>query len=58
MPSGIDPDGALNQESMDYDQDWYVTRGYMREKVDLSMVVDLSHREAALQRVGRYVPRP
>ena len=58
VPSGIDPDGALNLESMDYDQDWYVTRGYMREKVDLSTVVDLSHRDAALQRVGRYVPRP
>ena len=58
VPSGIDPDGALNQESMEYDQDWYLSRGYVREKIDLSRVVDLSYREAALQQIGRYQPRP
>ena len=52
------PDGALNLESMDYDQDWYVARGYIREKIDLAAVVDLSYRDAAMQRMGRYVPRP
>ena len=58
VPSGIDPDGALNQESMDYDQDWYLSRGYVREKIDLGRVVDLSYRDAALQQIGRYQPRP
>jgi NitT/TauT family transport system substrate-binding protein len=58
VPSGIDPDGALNLDSMNYDQDWYLARGYVREKLDLAAVVDLGYRDAALQRVGRYVPRP
>ncbi len=58
VPSGIDPDGRLNRESMEADQDWYLARGYIREKIDLSRVIDLSYREAALQRIGRYTPRP
>jgi NitT/TauT family transport system substrate-binding protein len=58
VPSGIDPDGELNLESMEYDQEWYLARGYLREKVDLGRVVDLRYRDAALQRLGRYVPRP
>jgi NitT/TauT family transport system substrate-binding protein len=58
VPSGIDPDGGLNQESMEYDQDWYLSRGFTREKIDLGRVVDLSYRDAALQQIGRYQPRP
>jgi NitT/TauT family transport system substrate-binding protein len=58
VPSGIDPDGAINLESMDYDQDWYLSRGFVREKIDLGRVVDLSYRDAALQQIGRYQPRP
>src|SRR5579884_446841 len=58
VPSGIDPDGELNLESMEYDQEWYLARGYLRERVDLGRVVDLRYRDAALQRLGRYTPRP
>jgi NitT/TauT family transport system substrate-binding protein len=57
VPSGMDPDGGLNLQSMEYDQDWYIERGHLREKIELSRVVDLSYREAALQRIGRYTPR-
>src|SRR5262249_43167223 len=52
VPSGIDPDGALNQESMEYDEDWSPSRGYIREKIDPSRVVDLSYLDAALQQIG------
>ncbi len=58
VPSGIDPNGALNQESMNYDQDWYLSRGFIREKIDLARVVDLSYLDAALQGLGPYQPRP
>ena len=57
VPSGIDPDGNLNVESMEFDQDWYLARGYIRERIELSRVVDMRFRDAALQRIGRYVPR-
>ena len=58
VPSGIDPDGALNQESMEYDQDWYLARDYLHEKIELGRLVDLRYREAALQQLGPYTPRP
>lgn len=58
VPSGIDPDGALNQESMEYDQDWYLARDYLHEKIELGRLVDLQYREAALQQLGPYTPRP
>jgi NitT/TauT family transport system substrate-binding protein len=58
VPSGIDPDGNLNLEGLEYDQGWYLERGYLREKIDLGRLVDFRYREAALQRLGRYAPRP
>ena len=57
VPSGIDPDGGMNLESLEYDQGWLVERGHLRERVDMSRVVDLRYRDAALQRIGRYTPR-
>ena len=57
-PSGIAPDGDINLESLAYDQEWYIQRGFSRERVELSHIVDQSYREAALQRIGRDVPRP
>jgi NitT/TauT family transport system substrate-binding protein len=58
VPSGIDPDGEINLDSMEYDQSWLIERGHLRERVDLAQVVDLRYRDAALQRLGRYTPRP
>jgi hypothetical protein len=43
---------------MEDDQEWYLARGYIREKIELGRVIDLSFRDAALQRIGRYTPRP
>ncbi|HLH21368.1 MAG TPA: ABC transporter substrate-binding protein [Chloroflexota bacterium] len=57
VPSGIGPDGDLYEDGMLYDLDWYVARGYLQEKIDLSRVVDLQYRDAALQQLGRYSPR-
>ena len=58
VPAGIDPDGRLDQPSMDYDQTWYVKRGHLRERIDLTRVIDTAPRDAAIQRIGRYTPRP
>ncbi len=58
VPSGIDPDGNMNLDGLEYDQAWYLERGYLREKIDLSRLVDFRYRDAALERLGRYMPRP
>jgi NitT/TauT family transport system substrate-binding protein len=53
MP-GIDPNGALNLESLDADQDWWVAAGYQQRKVNLDEVVDTSFIKAAVERLGPY----
>lgn len=55
-PSGINPNGDINWESLQFDQEWYLARGYLRERVELTQVVDPRYREAALQRLGPYRP--
>jgi len=53
MP-GIDPNGALNLESLDADQEWWVGAGYQQRKVNLDEVVDTSFLRAAVERLGPY----
>ena len=53
MP-GTDPNGALNLESLDADQDWWIAAGYQQRKVSLDEVVDTSFVKAALERLGPY----
>jgi len=53
MP-GIDPNGALNVESLDADQEWWVSAGYQQRKVNLDEVVDTSFVKAATERLGPY----
>ncbi len=53
MP-GIDPNGALNLDSLDADQDWWVAAGYQQRKVPLDEVVDTSFLTAAVERLGPY----
>jgi len=44
---GIDPDGKLNTAGMAEDVKWWVANGRMKEKVDLSAIVDTSYIERA-----------
>jgi NitT/TauT family transport system substrate-binding protein len=53
-PSGISPNGDINWDSLQFDQEWYLARGYLRERVELAQVVDARYRDAALQRLGPY----
>ncbi|HLI25509.1 MAG TPA: ABC transporter substrate-binding protein [Chloroflexota bacterium] len=55
-PSGISPDGDINRDSMQFDQEWYIAHGYLRERAALDQLVDQRFREAALQRLGPYRP--
>ena len=51
---GVDPDGRVNAQSISADQDWYASKGYQQQKVDMSKVVDNQFVEYALERLGKY----
>lgn len=50
----LDPNGAVNRQSLRFDQDWYAQNGFVTTKVNLSLVVDDRFVLSALQRLGRY----
>jgi len=51
---GLNPDGQLNVDSIAYDQDWFVAHGVVRERQDVSQIVDMQYVDYALGRLGRY----
>ncbi len=53
-PAGLNPDGKLDVKSMQEDIDYYQEAGYLKEKVDLSKLVDTSFQEYAVQQLGPY----
>ena len=53
MP-GLDPNGAVDLAGMTSDMEWYLAKGFLKEKVDVSKVVDTSFQEQALKRLGPY----
>ncbi|HZR98779.1 MAG TPA: ABC transporter substrate-binding protein [Chloroflexota bacterium] len=56
VPAGINPDGySLYQSGID-DQDWYLAKGTLQQRVDLAAVVDHSFVDYALGVLGRYTP--
>jgi len=55
-PVGFNPDGRVNVQSIDEDQDIFVRNGHMKERIDLSQVVDSSYVENAVRVLGPYRP--
>jgi NitT/TauT family transport system substrate-binding protein len=53
MP-GLDPDGAVNLDGMKADMQWFLSKGFLKEPVDVTKVVDASFVEFALKELGRY----
>ena len=53
MP-GIDPNGALNKQSLKDDQDWFLQNGFQKQKSDLDKDADESFAKWATQRLGAY----
>jgi NitT/TauT family transport system substrate-binding protein len=51
QPSGIHPDASLNMQSLEADQDLWVSQGHVPQKADLTRAVDLQYLQAALQRL-------
>lgn len=53
MP-GIDPNGTVNVTGMTGDMEWFLSKGYLKEKVDVSKVVDTTFKDDAVKRLGKY----
>jgi NitT/TauT family transport system substrate-binding protein len=51
VPSGIRPDGSLNRESLEADQELWASQGHVPQKADLTAAIDLQYLEAALRRL-------
>lgn len=54
VPVGLNPDGLVNTTSLKNDADWYFNQGYLKEKVDMDSVVDLSYAKHAVNVLGPY----
>lgn len=50
----LDPNGAVNRQSLRFDQDWYAQNGFVSKKVNLSLVTDDRFVLSALEKLGRY----
>jgi NitT/TauT family transport system substrate-binding protein len=55
-PTGINPDGYVNAESLAYDLAFYAERGLINGKVDLAAVIDPRFVQAAVKVLGPYGP--
>ncbi len=53
MP-GIDPDGKVNLQSLNEEQDWFLQKGSQRARVDLGKVVDNQFAAYAVRQLGPY----
>ena len=52
--STLDPDGGMNLQSFDQQQDYFITTGTQQARVDLQGVIDLQHAQAAARQLGPY----
>ena len=52
--SALHPDGQMNLESFEAQQEWFLRTGTQQGRVDLSQFIDLQHIEAAVARLGPY----
>jgi NitT/TauT family transport system substrate-binding protein len=53
MP-GLNPDGAVNLAGMTDDMKWFLSKGYLKQPVDVAKAVDSSFVDAAVKQLGKY----
>jgi len=51
---GLNPDGAPNDKDLSAQQDFFFSRGYQKEKVDLKTIIDHQFTDYAVQQLGKY----
>ncbi len=54
--SYVDPNGILLMDSLEMQQDWYLERKYIKEKIDYRKVMELTLLEDALKKIGKVDP--
>ena len=52
--SALDPDGKMNLQSFDQQQDYFLSAGTQQGRVDIQSFIDLQHIEAAARQLGPY----
>jgi NitT/TauT family transport system substrate-binding protein len=52
--SALDPDGRMNLQSFDQQQDWFLSTGTQQARIDIQSFIDLQHIEAAARQLGPY----
>src|SRR5262249_61111702 len=55
-PTGMNPDGRVNRESLAYDLAFYAEQGLIKGAIKLDDVVDLSFVDAVVREFGPYRP--
>lgn len=55
--SYVDPNGIILLDSLEMQQDWYLERKYIKEKIDYRKVMDLTLLEEALKKIGKVDPQ-
>jgi NitT/TauT family transport system substrate-binding protein len=55
-PTGFNPDGYINVDSIAADQEYFVSTGVQPQRVDLATVIDHQYVDHAIGRLGRYQP--
>jgi NitT/TauT family transport system substrate-binding protein len=52
-PTGFDPNGRLEVQSLEADQDWFMKLGLEQHRADLSKIIDYRYVDYAVSRLGR-----
>jgi hypothetical protein len=55
--SYVDPNGIIFLDSLEMQQDWYLERKYIKEKIDYTKFMDLTLLEEALKKIGKVDPQ-
>ncbi len=55
-PTGMNPDGRVNKESLAYDLAFYTEQGLIHGKIDLDQLIDMSFVDSVLKTAGPYRP--
>jgi len=55
--SYVDPNGIIFLDSLEMQQDWYLERKYIKEKIDYTKFMDFTLLEEALKKIGKVDPQ-
>ena len=55
-PTGMNPDGHVNRDSLAYDYAFYKRQGLIKSDINLNEVIDMSFVEAVRKELGPYKP--